>query len=63
MLTQALPGHIHRFAFDMRAALLTPIFTVGVYSGQYLFRIAPADWFKKVTYALLICTALIMLAT
>ena len=23
MLTQALPGHIHRFAFDMRAALLT----------------------------------------
>ncbi len=47
----------------MRAALLAPIFTVGVYSGLYLFRIAPADWFKKVTYTLLVCTALIMLAT
>jgi uncharacterized membrane protein YfcA len=47
----------------MRAARLAPIFTVGVYSGLYLFRIAPADWFKKVTYTLLVCTALIMLAT
>ncbi len=46
----------------MRAALLAAIFTVGVYLGQYLFWIAPADWFKMVTYALLICTALIMLA-
>jgi uncharacterized membrane protein YfcA len=47
----------------MRAARLAPIFTVGVYSGQYLFRIAPADWFKNVAYALVIRTALIMLAT
>ena len=47
----------------MHATLLAPVFTIGVYFGQYLFRIAPADWFKKVTYALLICTALIMLAT
>jgi len=45
----------------IRAAILTPIFLGGVYLGQYLFRIAPADWFKKVTYAVLICTALIML--
>lgn len=52
-------------AYDLtvliRAAILTPIFMGGVYLGQYLFRIAPADWFKKVTYVVLICTALIML--
>jgi len=47
----------------MRAALLAPIFTLGVFSGQYLFRIAPADCFKKVTYAVLICTALVLLVT
>jgi uncharacterized membrane protein YfcA len=49
-------------AIVMRAILVYPIFTVGIYVGQYLFRIAPADWFKKVTYAVLIVTALILLA-
>jgi uncharacterized membrane protein YfcA len=46
-----------------QAAILTPIFAAGVYLGQSLFRIAPTDWFKKVTYAILICTALIMMAS
>lgn len=45
------------------AAILYPIFTLGIYIGNYLFRIAPADWFKKVTYVVLICTAMILLAT
>ena len=49
-------------AILMRAVLLGPIFTAGIYLGQHLFRIAPADWFRKVTYAVLICTALILLA-
>lgn len=47
----------------IHAAILTPIFTAGVYLGQYLFRIAPVDWFKKITYAILICTALVMMTT
>lgn len=46
-----------------RAGLVCPVFTVGIYVGQYVFRVAPADWFRKVTYAVLICTALILLAT
>ncbi|NCV87949.1 MAG: hypothetical protein EBW14_19280, partial [Oxalobacteraceae bacterium] len=47
----------------IQAAILTPIFTIGVYLGQLIFRIAPSDWFKKVTYAILIFTALFMMAT
>ena len=47
----------------IQAAILAPTFTIGVYLGQYLFRVAPADWFKKITYAILIGTALIMMAT
>lgn len=54
---------IYTISILARAALLVPIFGFGVYLGQYLFRIAPADWFRKVTYAILICTALFMLAT
>ncbi len=46
-----------------RAALLAPVFAIGVYAGQYLFRVAPVDGFKKVTYAVLICTALMMLVS
>lgn len=58
----ALQG-VYTQAILWRAALLCPVFTVGIYVGQYLFRVAPADWFRKVTYAVLICTALILLAT
>jgi uncharacterized membrane protein YfcA len=47
----------------MQAAVLVPIFTAGIFWGRYLFRIAPADWFKKATYGILIFTALIMFAT
>jgi len=47
----------------LHAAILTPIFTAGVYLGQYLFRVAPTEWFKKVTYGILICTALLMMAS
>ncbi len=54
---------IYNVSLLIQAAILTPVFTVGVYLGQYLFRIAPADWFKNITYAILICTALIMMAT
>ena len=44
-------------------AILTPIFAACVYLGQHLFRIAPTDWFKKVTYVILIGIALIMMAS
>ena len=54
---------VYNEAIIWRAVLVCPIFTVGIYLGQYLFRIAPADWFKKLTYGVLICTALFLLAT
>ena len=47
----------------LRAALIFPIFTLGIYLGQFLFKIAPADWFAKVTYGVLICSGLILLMT
>lgn len=47
----------------LRALLVCPVFTSGIYLGQYLFRIAPGDWFRKVTYAVLICTALGLLVS
>ena len=50
-------------AILLRAIIVCPFFTSGIYLGQYLFRIAPADWFRKVTYAILICTALILLVS
>jgi uncharacterized membrane protein YfcA len=60
MIGLGLQG-VYDEAIILRAVLLGPIFTVGIYLGQYLFRIAPAGWFRKVTYAVLICTALILL--
>lgn len=57
----ALQG-VYTQAILWRAAVICPVFTVGIYIGQYLFRVAPADWFRKVTYAVLICTALVLLA-
>jgi uncharacterized protein len=54
---------VYNEAILLRAIIVCPFFTSGIYLGQYLFRIAPADWFKKVTYAVLICTALILLVT
>lgn len=54
---------VYNLSTLIQAAILTPIFTIGVYLGQLLFRIAPSDWFKKVTYAILIFTALFMMAT
>ncbi len=47
----------------LRAAILYPVFTTGIFVGQYLFKVAPVEWFKKVTYVILICTALVLLAT
>ena len=54
---------VYDAAIIIRAVLLTPIFAAGVYCGQYLFRIAPVEWFKKATYGVLICTAVMMLGT
>jgi uncharacterized protein len=54
---------VYNVSILLRAAILCPIFTASIYIGQYLFRVAPIEWFKKVTYAILICTALILMAT
>ena len=45
----------------MRAILLAPIFTAGIYVGRYLFLNTPAEWFRKVTYAILVFIGLVML--
>ena len=47
----------------LRASLVFPIFTLGIYLGHFLFRIAPADWFAKVTYGVLICSGLVLMTT
>jgi uncharacterized membrane protein YfcA len=60
LIVLSLNGAYNRSVL-VHAAILTPIFTAGVYLGQYLFRIAPIGWFKKITYAILICTAFIMM--
>jgi len=62
IVSLAIQG-IYNEATLLRAVIVLPIFTCGIYLGQYLFRVAPIDWFKKVTYAVLICTALILMAT
>jgi len=45
----------------MKAIFVGPVFIFGIYAGRYLFELAPAAWFQKVTYGILICTALFLL--
>ena len=42
----------------IRALIIAPIFIIGARWGKYLYKISPAKWFKKVTYGILIFTAL-----
>ncbi len=45
----------------MRAIVIVPIFVAGSRTGQYLFKVAPTEWFKKVTFAILIATGISIL--
>ena len=45
-----------------RAAVITVPSIMGVSLGRRLFDMAPADWFKKVTYGILAATGLTALA-
>tara|TARA_B110000438_G_C15441477_1_gene490586 strand:- start:36 stop:494 length:459 start_codon:yes stop_codon:yes gene_type:complete len=40
-----------------RALIIAPIFIIGAKVGEYLYQISPVDWFKKVTYGILIFTS------
>jgi len=46
----------------LRGIIITPLYLAGVWIGRRIFRIAPAAWFKKVTYAILIATGIMALS-
>jgi uncharacterized membrane protein YfcA len=41
--------------------ILSPIFMIATRVGQYLFKIAPAEWFKKMAYSLLVLAGVTLL--
>ena len=46
-----------------KSILISPFFILGTLLGQFLFKIAPVEWFKFVTYGILIIIALALLFT
>jgi uncharacterized membrane protein YfcA len=58
-------GLIAEGAYDqpnlIRGAIIAPLFLAGIWIGRRIFQIAPAAWFKKVTYAILIATGIMAL--
>ena len=44
----------------IRAVIIAPTFIFGAKLGQMIFKVAPADWFQKVTYLILLFTALML---
>jgi len=47
----------------LRAGIIAPTFILGVKLGEYIFKIAPVNWFKKVTYFILFLTSIMLLVT
>jgi uncharacterized membrane protein YfcA len=45
----------------VRTLLVAPIFIGGAFLGQYLFSLAPVEWFKRLTYGILIVSAVTLL--
>ncbi len=45
----------------IRGAIIAPTFIIGAKIGEKIFKVAPADWFRKVTYIILFATALMLL--
>ena len=43
-----------------RAGIIAPTFIFGVKLGEYIFKIAPVDWFNKVTYFILFLTSIML---
>jgi uncharacterized protein len=41
--------------------ILSPVFMIASRVGQYLFRVAPINWFKRVAYSLLIFAGLVLI--
>ena len=52
---------VYREATLARAAVIVPVFVLGSALGQYLFKIAPLTWFKRVVYVILIVTGVSIL--
>ncbi|MDC0196165.1 sulfite exporter TauE/SafE family protein [Gammaproteobacteria bacterium] len=44
----------------IRGAIIAPTFIMGAKLGEMIFKVAPADWFQKVTYLILLITALML---
>ena len=40
-----------------RALIIAPILIIGAKVGEYLYQISPIEWFKNVTYGILIFTS------
>ncbi len=45
----------------VRTLLVAPIFIGGAFIGQYLFSVAPVEWFRRVTYCILILSSVTLL--
>ena len=45
----------------LRAVIITPVLLAGTWTGRRIFQIAPAAWFKKAIYAILIATGIMAL--
>ena len=45
----------------LRGIVIAPLYLAGVWAGRRIFQIAPAAWFKKVPYAILIATGIMAL--
>ena len=54
-------NNIYNQSIILIILLLGPVFMIAAKSGQYLFKIMPARWFKKVAYGLLIMAGTMLL--
>ena len=59
-ITGLLIQSIYTQEMLIRAVIIAPTFIFGAKLGQMVFKVAPADWFQKVTYLILLFTALML---
>jgi uncharacterized membrane protein YfcA len=48
---------VHTVTMLSRALIIAPILIIGAKVGEYLYQISPIEWFKNVTYGILIFTS------
>ena len=45
----------------IRAVIIAPTFIMGAKLGEMIYKVAPTDWFKKITYLVLLTTAIMLI--